>query len=66
MGAYICDLCDGMFCSHEVNYYCCEKCEKAFCEGCWIERLHEDQEITETGICGNCFEQAIAEAKEQT
>ena len=55
MGAYICNACDSMFCSHEVNYYYCEKCETAFCEDCWIERLHEDQELTESDICGDCY-----------
>lgn len=41
MGAYICDVCDNMFCSHEVNFYYCDKCEKSFCEDCWMERLQE-------------------------
>jgi len=58
MGAYLCQACDGMFCSHEVNYYYCEKCKTDFCEDCWAERLHEEQDITETETCGFCYEQA--------
>jgi len=62
MGAYICDVCDNMFCSHEVNYMYCEKCKTAFCEGCWQERLDEEQELTEYDICGDCFRKAALAA----
>ena len=65
MGAYICDVCDRMFCSHEVNYMYCEKCEQAFCEDCWIEILHEDQELTDD-ICGECYEDLKIKAGELT
>ena len=54
MGAYMCGVCDSMFCSHEVNYYHCDKCNTDFCEDCWIERLHEDQETEEDNFCGSC------------
>lgn len=54
MGAYICDICGGMFCHHEVNYYSCDKCNKQFCEDCWCEYLSEEQEGTEN-ICGECY-----------
>lgn len=65
MGAYICGVCDGMFCSHEVNFYHCEKCNTSFCEGCWQERLHEDQD--ECGeICGNCYADLVVKAGELT
>ena len=54
MGAYICDVCDNMFCSHNVNFYHCDKCNKSFCESCWQEKLKEDQD--EFGnICGDCL-----------
>jgi hypothetical protein len=55
MGAYICNICDQMFCSHEVNFYHCDKCNKSFCEDCWIERLDEEQELYGEEICGECF-----------
>lgn len=55
MGAYICSKCDNMFGSHSVNYMYCEKCDSAFCEDCWIETLHEDQEPTEYDTCGKCY-----------
>ena len=54
MGAYICQVCDNVYCSHEVNYYHCDTCDTAFCEGCWIEGLHENQDGTED-ICGECY-----------
>ena len=59
MGAYICDICDNMFCSHEVNFMYCETCEKSMCEGCWQEKLHEDQDITEYDMCGDCYAKAL-------
>ena len=58
MGAYICDCCDNMFCSHSVNYYYCEECNKSFCEDCWQERLHEDQDGWEE-VCGDCWKQYL-------
>ena len=65
MGAYLCEACDKMFCSHEVNYYHCEKCKTDFCEDCWMERLDENQdEFTE--ICGNCYIALREKARELT
>lgn len=66
MGAYICEACDNMFCSHEVNYYHCEKCNTDFCEDCWFERLHEDQKWGEDELCGFCYENLQIKAKELT
>ena len=37
----------------------CEKCQTEFCEDCWIERLHEDQELTEYDTCGDCYAKSI-------
>lgn len=65
MGAYKCGVCDNMFCSHSVNYYSCEKCETEFCEDCWAERLHEDQEVT-ANICGDCYADLLIKAGELT
>lgn len=61
MGAYICDICDSMFCSHDVNFYHCDTCETSFCEGCWQERLHEDQEDVCDPLCGDCFAKTLVE-----
>lgn len=59
MGAYICSICDNMFCSHEVIYYFCDKCNRAFCEDCWRENLEEEQD--EMGdLCGDCFATQLA------
>lgn len=40
MGAYICDLCEQMFCSHEVICYE-HKDNKLICEDC-NEKLQEE------------------------
>ena len=66
MGAYICEVCDGMFCSHEVNFYHCDKCDTSFCEDCWQERLHEDQDWGECDICGDCYVDLLIKAAELT
>ena len=66
MSAYICDVCDNMFCSHEVNFYHCDKCDTSMCEDCWIERLSGDQEIVGEEICGNCYEGLRTSLRELT
>lgn len=58
MGAYICQVCDNMFCSHDVNFMYCEKCETEMCEGCWEEKLHEDQDLY-SEICGDCYTKSL-------
>ena len=61
MGAYICDVCDNMFCSHEVNFYHCDKCNTSMCEDCWIERQGEEETYD---ICGDCYEDLKVKARE--
>lgn len=65
MAAYQCDICSGVFCSHDVNYYHCEKCNTTFCETCWMETLHDDQELDDE-ICGDCYEALSVKAAELT
>jgi len=65
MGSYICGVCDGMFCSHEVNFYHCEKCGGDFCEDCWGETLDECQDETDE-ICGDCYADIVLKAEEMS
>lgn len=64
MGAYICNVCDNIFCSHSVNFYHCEKCNTSSCEDCWCERLHEDQDMF-ADICGDCYANLVIGERKQ-
>lgn len=55
MGAYICGICDNMFCSHSVSFFYCEKCNTAFCEDCWNDTFIENDIDYDYNTCGNCL-----------
>lgn len=65
MGAYICGVCDNMFCSHEVNFMHCDKCEISMCEGCW-EDMQDERNSNDYDLCGECFRDLMLEAELQT
>ena len=65
MAGFTCGVCDKQGCTHKVGYYHCDKCNTDFCERCWNERLHEDQE-DDADICGNCYADLATKAAELT
>ena len=62
MVAYKCNICENDFSSSEITAFCCYRCERIFCEDCFQNIIHEDQDGSED-VCGECWDSYLEDVK---